>query len=802
MGEGHSQPTAAERALSFTPTEEQRLLQDQLRTLLAEHSPPDVLRRTITDKRGWDRGLWTALSELGLLGAGVPQAYGGVGLGPEEMAIVAREIGRAVAPVPYFSSICLVAEAIMIAGDRLQKEKWLPRLASGELVGAFAMTEGPTPPSPGLMEARLENGRLTGTKSPVADAAIAQVCVAAALVEGEPGLVLVELDRPGVTLTPLKGIDELRQFAQLEFRAAAAEPLVAIAGSEAIRKLLDRAAVYEAFEQVGGAEAALFMARDFTLQRHIFGRPLASYQAVKHALANIYAKLELAACNALYAVQALRDDRPDASAAAATARIGATAAYEFAARENLQFHGGIGFTWDADCHFHYRRARMLALNIGSTEFWSDRLIEALDRSEDEATVEVRQARVQAPPDTPEDAAYREQARAWIAEAGAPFRAAPADPETEAGALRCKAWTRLKHAAGYSAIDHPTELGGAGGTRRQAQIFAQEEMRANLAMPTGGMGFRQAMAAISKHGTLEQRRKWETLTYAGEIYWCQLFSEPGAGSDLAAVRTRAVKRGDKWIIRGQKVWTSGGHLADYGILLARTDPDAPKHQGLSFFIIDMRQPGVVTRPIRQINGESGFTETFFEDAEVPDEYRLDAEGAGWAVAMSVLAQERTTTAGISQGERRTSTTSARSLIRLARGARRENGSALDSAAVRMRIANFHVEAQGIKNFTLRLQEQLAQGGPPPPNIPVIKLTATNRVQQVQSFLMDLDETGGIVQAPSEPEGGDRFKEYITSASSRIAGGADEVLRNQLAERALGMPGELRADKDVPFNQLPA
>jgi acyl-CoA dehydrogenase len=315
-----------------------------------------------------------------------------------------------------------------------------------------------------------------------------------------------------------------------------------------------------------------------------------------------------------------------------------------------------------------------------------------------------------------------------------------------------------------------------------------------------MGLTQAMAAIRRHGTPQQRRTWETLTNAGQIYWCQLFSEPAAGSDLAAVRTRAVKRGDRWIVNGQKVWTSGGHLADYGILLARTNPDAPKHLGLSFFIVDMRQPGVTVRPIRQINGQSGFTETFLVDVDVADEDRLDAVGQGWSVAMSVLAAERTTTGSISEGDRRASSTSARSLIRLARLARRDNGSALDSAAVRAKIASFNVEAQGLKNFTLRLQEQLARSGPPPANLPIIKLTATNRLQQVHAFILDLDEVGGIVDAPNAER--DRFLEYMTSASSRIAGGADEVLRNQLAERALGMPSEIRADKDVPFSALPA
>jgi len=789
--------------MAFGFNEEQRLLQDQVRALLTERATPDVLRRTIEAGAPWAPDLWRALAELGVLGAAIPEEHGGVGLGPMEVAIVAQEIGRTTAPVPFFSSVCLTTEALLIAGTEAQKAKWLPKLAAGEIIGTLAWTEGRTSPSAALVRTTLSGGRLAGLKTPVPDAKIAQICVVVAKVDGRPGLALVELDQPGVTVTPLRGIDELRSFAQITFDGASAEPMDAIDGGEALERVLDRAAVYEAFEQVGGAEASLAMTRDFTLQRYIFGRPLGSYQAVKHTLADIFARIELAACNALYAAGALAEDKEDARAAAATARIGSTEAYEAMARQSVQYHGGIGFTWEANCHFHYRRARTLALNIGSVEFWSDRLVAALGTGGEERPEPERPAvRLDEDKDTPEDAAYRAKARAWIAEAAPKVTEPPAPPETPEGARRAQQWTRLKHAAGYSAIAHPVEFGGVGGTRRQQAIFAQEEGRAGMTMPFGGRGFAQAMAAITRHGTPEQRRKWESLTYSGEIDWCQLFSEPGAGSDLAAVRTRAERRGDEWIVNGQKVWTSGGHMADWGILLARTDPSLPKHQGLSFFIIDMRQPGVEVRPIRQINGQSGFTETFFTDAVVRDEDRLDAVGQGWAVAMSVLAQERTTTRGIAEGGRRTSTTSARNLIRLAREAPREGGSALDSAAIRGKIAQFHAQAQGIKNFTMRMQAEMARGGAPPTNLPVIKLTATHRVQMVQAFLMDLDEAGGIVEAADADPRSDRFLEYMTSASSRIAGGADEVLRNQLAERALGLPGDLRTDKDVPFSQLPA
>ncbi len=356
----------------------QKELKEQVGALLAERVTSDALRRLITENAAWDEGLWRAFGELGFLGAAIPEAWGGVGLGPMDLGVIAEEVGRAVAPIPFFSSICLAAEAILIAGSEAQKARWLPKLASGEVVGTLAWTEGPGAPRMSGCATRLAAGAVSGRKSPVPDAEIAQICVVVATgAGGRPALALVELGGPGVTITPMTGFDQLRRHARIDFDGAPAEALDGVDAGEGLRRLQDRAAVYEAFEQVGGTESALYMARDYTMQRYIFGRQLASYQAVKHKLADILVMLELARSNALYAAGALEDDAPDAGAAAATARLGAIRAYETAARENLQLHGGIGFTWEANCHFHYRRARLLALNLGSAEVWADRLIDEL-----------------------------------------------------------------------------------------------------------------------------------------------------------------------------------------------------------------------------------------------------------------------------------------------------------------------------------------------------------------------------------------------------------------------------------------
>ena len=363
--------------MSLALNDTQRELKEQVASLLAERATADSLRRLITEDASWNEGLWRTFADLGFLGAAIPEAYGGVGLGPTELCVIAEEMGRTVAPIPFFSSICLTAEAILIAGSEAQKAKWLPRLASGEVVGTLAWTEGPGAPRLTGLATQLANNRLSGSKSPVPDATIAGICVVVVSSGGRPALAVVELAQPGVTVTPMRGFDQLRHHARLDFVDASAELLGAVDGAEPLRRLEDRAAIYEAFEQVGGTEAALYMARDYTLQRYIFGRQLASYQAVKHNLANTLVSLELARSNALAAADALESDAPGVTASAATARLAATRAYETAARENLQLHGGIGFTWAANCHFHYRRARLLALNLGSAEVWTDRLIDEL-----------------------------------------------------------------------------------------------------------------------------------------------------------------------------------------------------------------------------------------------------------------------------------------------------------------------------------------------------------------------------------------------------------------------------------------
>ena len=331
----------------------------------------------IAERKPMSPDLWAHMSELGLPAAAVPEAFGGVGLGIRALCVIAEELGRAVAPVPYFSSACMATEAIKLAASAEQQREWLPRLASGEKIASLAHADGSGDPDRAAAGVRWSANALNGRKTPVSDLGVCDWLVVVASDGAQPVLALVDLAEARPETSPLSGFDELRHHGTVAFRDTPCEVLAARRGPEVVRELFCRLAVIAAFEQIGGAEAAMLMARDYTMERYVFGRQLASYQAVKHKLANILAMLEINRSNALYAAAAFEDGSGDRFTAAATARTGATSLYEEAARENLQLHGGIGFTWEANCHFHYRRARLLAHHLGGPVAWRRILIEGL-----------------------------------------------------------------------------------------------------------------------------------------------------------------------------------------------------------------------------------------------------------------------------------------------------------------------------------------------------------------------------------------------------------------------------------------
>jgi alkylation response protein AidB-like acyl-CoA dehydrogenase len=364
--------------VNFDYTDDQKALKDETRRFLADVCPLAVARRVLDDPtQGHDAGLWERIGEQGWCGAAIPEVYGGLGLGYVELCALAEELGRAVAPVPFASSIYLFAEALLTEGSHAQKSEWLPQVASGGMIGTVASSEGPGVLCGELLAATYKNGALTGVKLPVTDGMAAERAVVLAQTEGKPGLFLVDLNGPGVTREWVSTIDPTRGAAKLVFDAAPAEPLSPGNGLEQLSRVHDRAAILLAFEALGGADRALEMARDYALERYAFGRPIGSYQAIKHKLADVFVRNEVARANAYYGAWALASDAPELGLAAAAARVSSSAAYYLAARENIQTHGGIGFTWEADCHFFYRRARHLSLILGAPRVWKRHLADRL-----------------------------------------------------------------------------------------------------------------------------------------------------------------------------------------------------------------------------------------------------------------------------------------------------------------------------------------------------------------------------------------------------------------------------------------
>jgi acyl-CoA dehydrogenase len=363
--------------MNFEFPDELLQLRDQARRFLGDRCPPAVPRRILDTAEPYAAELWRGMAEMGWTGAAIPEAYGGVGLGRLAVCVLAEEIGRAVAPVPFSSSVYLATEAIMLFGSEQQKLAWLPKLASGEIIGTFALAERAGASDPARLTAAVAGGKLTGTKLAVPDGDIADIAVVAASGGDGAWLHLVELSGAGVARETVVTFDPTRSHARIEFSGVPAEALPGSTGPETVRRLLDYAAVPMAFEQVGVAQAALDMANAYAKERFAFGRPIGSFQGIKHKLADMYIQVELARSNAYYGAWAVETGAAELPVAASVARIAACEAGWFVTKENIQTHGGMGFTWQMDCHLYYRRAKLLGLALGGAREWKRLLVREL-----------------------------------------------------------------------------------------------------------------------------------------------------------------------------------------------------------------------------------------------------------------------------------------------------------------------------------------------------------------------------------------------------------------------------------------
>ena len=405
-------------------------------------------------------------------------------------------------------------------------------------------------------------------------------------------------------------------------------------------------------------------------------------------------------------------------------------------------------------------------------------------------------------DTPQEAAFRAEARKWV-EANAPKDLHGELSQSSLGRIRLKnkdmvevgkAWQKKKADAGWACLSWPKDYGGRGASPIEKVIWQQEEgVYGKLTQPFQ-IGEGMCGPTVMAFGSEQSKRDRLPKLASGEEIWCQLFSEPAVGSDVAGLRTRAEKKGDEWIVNGQKIWTSGAHYSDWGLLITRTDPNVPKHKGLTMFYLDMKSPGVEVKPIKQANGMQEFNEVFFTDVKIPDSQRLGAVGDGWNVSLTTLMNERA-----SIGARLA--TGLPEVFAFCADLMTDDGPAIDNPAVRSKLAEWAVKNNGLKYTSYRTMSALSRGERPGPENSIGKLVSGSMLQDIAAFAMDLQGAAGALAGNDAELAGQFQAMLLSSPSMRIAGGTDEILRNIIAERVLGLPGDIRVDKDVPFDKIP-
>lgn len=395
-------------------------------------------------------------------------------------------------------------------------------------------------------------------------------------------------------------------------------------------------------------------------------------------------------------------------------------------------------------------------------------------------------------DTPEEARFREEASSWLAENVPTDEAFRALTPLE----QAKLWQKKKYDAGWACIGWAPEFGGRGASAIEEVIWRQEESRYDLPATFFLIGQGMIAPTLMAWASDEAKARYLPPLASGEEVWCQLFSEPAGGSDLAALRTKAERDGDDWVINGQKIWTSGAHYSDYGVIVVRTDPTVPKHKGLSYFYIDMKAPGVEIKPIKQLTGESDFNEVYFTDVRVSDSQRLGEVGQGWQVSLTTLMNERAAIGG-SFGQMDVSLA-----LSLASELEIDGRPALEDASVRAKLADWFVQESGLKYTGYRSLTALSRGELPGPENSIGKLVGAPKMQAMSSYLIDLlGASGAISDGELAAKAGIIQWAYMGAPGMRIAGGTDEIMANIIAERVLGLPQEPRLDKGIPFTEVP-
>ncbi len=731
--------------MSLAISEEHEALQAATRRWLDTHCPPAIPRALLDADEEELQPVWKELAAQGWLGIHLPERWGGQGYGLFELAVVLEQTGRALLPGPLLPTV-VVSALVAEVGTEAQAAELLPGLADGSTTAALAAGDD-------HLEAvgRVADGGLviSGHLRPVLGAVTASLALIPVR-EGEGGVVWCLVDigtgTDGAQVAPLDSLDPTRRVGLLtaERIIVPASRQLALSG-ERVREV---AVALSAAELAGGARWCLETASEYAKVRRQFGRPIGQFQAVKHRLADMLVRVEQMAAVAWDAALAAAAG-PSEEAALALSAAGAIAfdGYVACAKDCIQLLGGIGFTWEHDAHLYLKRALAARQLLGDTD---RALTEVIDRT-------LGGTRRSLTADLPEES---ERARAGLT---------PIVEELQGleGAERRRALVD----AGL-AVPHWPRPWGRDANAVEQVVIDQELAAAGLSRPHIGVGA-WALPVIIAHGTQEQQERWVRPTLLGELKWCQLFSEPGAGSDLASLTTRADRGEGGWVLNGQKVWTSMARESDLGICLARTDPSVAKHDGITYFIVDMRSPGLDIRPLREITGDAMFNEVFIDDLFVPDDCVIGAEGDGWKIARATLANER-----VSMSSGSTFGIGVESLIRLM--ARQD---APVPEGTRLRLASLLVEAQSLGIMAHRSTLRTLAGTDPGPGVSVRKLLGAEHEQRVQEMgLVMFGPEGAALDGHAQ-----RWAHgFLVTRCLTIAGGTSEIQRNVIAERLLGLP----------------
>lgn len=717
--------------MSLGISDDHEALHAAARGWLERHCPPEVPRALLDRDPGAD-GLppfWADLAAMGWLGLHLPEGRGGQGAGLAELAVVLEELGRAVAPGPFLPTVT-VAAALHRWADGEEAGALLAALAVGEAVGAVVAADGPAP------AAHLATHLLVARSD--ADAG-----------SGSERWAVVEATAAGIDVEALPSLDRTRPLARVEVATDAPE-LVSFAAPEGAVAAL--AATLAAAEASGLAAWCVDVAAEHAKVREQFGRPIGQFQAVKHRCADMLCALEEARAAAWDAARAW-DDQPDAGAfgpevalaAAVAAALGPEAAAR-CAKDAIQVLGGIGFTWEHDAHLYLKRAVALRQLVGGPTGWRQRAA-ALARAGARRGLHV-ELPAEAEP-------LRDEVRSFLAE----LKDQPKDT-----------WRTRLADAGYLVPAYPAPWGRGAGPLEQL-VIDDEMATARVRRPHLQVGA-WVLPTLVVHGTPEQQERWIPGTLRGEISWCQMFSEPGAGSDLASLTTKAVRVDGGWAISGQKVWTTMAGQADWAICLARTDPDVPKHEGITCFVVDMATPGIDVRPLRELTGHEMFNEVFLNDVVVPDDAVVGPVGGGWRAARTTLENER-----VSMGSGSSFGPGVEAVLDLAGRA------AAPDPVVDAELGGLLATAQALAAMGLRTTLRALSGAAPGPEASIRKLVGVEHEQRVQ-------EAGLLLLGPDgAAEVGDAafwLGGFLGNRCLTIAGGTSEVQRNVIGERLLGLP----------------